>query len=144
VSEAQGNLSTIIRGLEPFPEYIGLKRSPEVELPLRWERRRYVRANVHWTVRLVRHPDKAPLEGVTDNISSRGFYCICDEPFVPGEYLECVILVPTQTRTSSQEYLVLRCLVQAMWVQPAAAGRLGVGFYIEDYRVMPPEFVREA
>ena len=138
--EAQAKLSSSIRVLEPFPECIGLRRSAEVEVPEHRERRRRVRADVHWAVHLVRHPSRAPIESVTDNLSSEGFYCRCDESFVPGEFLECLVLVPTQARSAQGECLGLRCLVQVVRVEaPAADGRCAVGFHIENYLVIPPD-----
>ena len=112
-------------------------------MPVQGERRRRLRANVHWAVRLVRHSSRIPveIESVTENLSSEGFYCLCDEPFVPGEFLECMVFVPTQTRSAQQERLGLRCLVQVVRVECAAGGRCGIGCHIEDYRVIPPELV---
>ena len=37
------------------------------------------------------------LEAETDNISSSGFYCIAQEPCSPGEYLECRLVIPSQS-----------------------------------------------
>ena len=142
VPQALGNRSTSPRALEPFPEYIGLKRTPDIEPPAHGERRRRARADLHWTLHLVRHPGRAPFESVTDNLSSEGLRCLCEEQLVPGEYLECVLFVPTQTRESSQEFLTLRCMVQVIWVAPTACGGFGVGLHIEDYMVIPPDLVR--
>jgi hypothetical protein len=140
VPEAQSKLSSSMRVFEPFPECIGLSRPAEVEVPEHRERRRRARAHVHWAVHLVRHPSRAPIESVTDNLSSEGFYCHCDESFVPGEFLECLVLVPTQARSAQGECLGLRCLVQVVRAEePAAGGRCGIGFHIENYLVVPPE-----
>ena len=109
-------------------------------MPVYIERRRRVRADVHWVVRLIRHPSRAPVESVTDNLSSEGFYCRCDEAFVPGEFLECLILIPTQARRARQEGLVLRGLVQVVRVEgQVSGGRCGMGFHIEKYLVVRPE-----
>ncbi len=119
-----------------------MRRSAEVEIPEHRERRRRVRADLHWAVQLVRHPSRAPIESVTDNLSSEGFYCRCDESFVPGEFLECRVLVPTQGRNPQGECLGLRlrCLVQVVRVDaPAADVRCGIGFHIEDYLVISPQ-----
>jgi len=142
VLEAQAGFSSCIRVLEPFPECVCLRRSVEVGLPEHRERRRRLRADVHWAVRLVRHPSRAPIESVTGNLSSEGFYCRCDESFVPGEFLECLILVPTQARSARQECLGLHCLVQVVRVEAPVAGRCGIGFHIENYLVFPPEPMR--
>jgi hypothetical protein len=110
-------------------------------MPVHRERRRRVRADVHWVVRLVRHPSRAPIESVTDNISSEGFHCQCGEPFVPGEFLECMLLVPTHN--AQRECLGLRCLVQVVRLEsPTADSRWGIGCHIEDYWVLPPELLQ--
>src|ERR1022692_952434 len=103
VPDAQANLSGTLRGLQPFPEYLVLKQSAEGEMLVQRERRRRVRADVHWAVRLARHVGRTPveIESVTDNLSTGGFYCRCDESFVPGEFLECMIFVPTHTKGSA-------------------------------------------
>jgi len=142
VPEAQINLSIPIRSLEPFPEYSVLKPSAEIEMPVPRERRRRLRADVHWAVSLLRCSSRTPIESVTDNLSSEGFYCRCDELFVAGEFLECIISVPTHSRNGQPECLALRCLVQVVRVEPlTAGGRCGIGCHIEDHRVMPSELV---
>jgi len=111
-------------------------------MPVQRERRRRVRADVHWAVRLVRHSTRKRIEidSVTDNLSSEGFYCVCDEAFVAGEFLECTIFVPTHARNAHREGLGLGCLVQVVRVESlAAGGRCGLGCHIEDYRVISPE-----
>jgi len=145
VPDAQANLSTAMRKLEPFPECIVLKASSEVEGPVHRERRRRPRADVHWEVRLLRHAGRTPIEidSVTDNLSSEGFHCLCDGPFVSGEFLQCVIFVPTHSRKGQPEALGLHCLVQVVRVESlAGSGRCAIGCHIEGYRVIPPELVR--
>jgi len=114
-------------------------------MPVQRERRRRLRADVHWAVRLVRHAIRAPIEieSVTDNLSSEGFYCLCDESFVPGEFLECILFVPTHTRNAERECFGLRCLVRVVRAERLSTGsRCGIGCHIEDYRVIPPGLVR--
>lgn len=142
VPDAQANLSGTLRGLQPFPEYLVLKQSAEGEMLVQRERRRRVRADVHWAVRLARHVGRTPveIESVTDNLSTEGFYCRCDESFVPGEFLECMIFVPTHSRNAQPECLRLHCLVQVRRTESLAVdGRRGIGCHIEAYDVIPPE-----
>ena len=35
------------------------------------------------------------METETDNLSSIGFYCTSDEPFSPGEQLNCEVVIPS-------------------------------------------------
>jgi len=106
-------------------------------MPAYRERRRRFRANVHWAVRLLRHPERPPIDCVTVNLSSEGFFCLCDELFVPGELLQCIISVPAQARAPEAECMTLRCLVQVVRVE-SSSGRYGVGCHIENYRLIPP------
>ena len=117
-----------------------MKPSAEVEMPLLRERRRRLRADVHWAVSLLGCSSRGPIESVTDNLSSDGFYCRCDELFVAGEFLECIISIPAHSRNGHPECLALRCLVQVVRVELlAAGGRCGIGCHIEGYRVIPSE-----
>jgi hypothetical protein len=145
VSEAQSNHSARVGLLEPFPEYISLKKLSEVEIAVPSERRRKPRTDLHWTVRLIRDPAQEPVVCVTSNLSTEGFYCLCEQSFEPGEFLECTIIIPTQSRIARGASLSLQCFVQVVRVEsPAGGGRAGIGCHIEDYRIVPPEFPERA
>src|SRR5579885_3552880 len=64
----------------------GTQRS-EVKMPPFKERRRRSRMDLHWPVCLSRSGRTEPVRSSTQNISSDGFYCLCQEPFVTGEQL---------------------------------------------------------
>ena len=67
----------------------------------RWEfieRRKRTRIPVHWTVYLTRETDSHPLETVTVNLSSEGFYCRVPAPIIPGEHMDCMLLIPNHCR----------------------------------------------
>lgn len=132
--QAQVELPISVGVLEPFPECANLKRGNELEIAVHSERRRRPRAELHWAVRIVRHPGQEPVECVTGNLSTEGFYCLCDgSSFVPGEFVECTIRIPTQSRNGDGSFR-LQCLVQVVRVD----GRSGIGCHIESYRVLPP------
>jgi hypothetical protein len=141
VLEAQASRSDRVGVLEPFPEYNSLKKLIEVETAVHSERRRKPRTDLHWAVRLIRDSDQEPVECVTSNLSSEGFYCLCEESFVPGEFVECTILIPARTRNTRKGSLSLRCFAQVVRVDsPVVDGRSGIGCHIENYRILPPDF----
>jgi hypothetical protein len=63
----------------------------------RQECRRRARLSLCYHLELWRVEGQLSLEAETDNISSSGFYCTASEPFSPGEYLECRIVIPSQS-----------------------------------------------
>ena len=104
------------------------------------ERRSRERADVHWQVRLIRDAHQEPVVTDTENLSPDGFYCLSSELFVPGEYLECHILVPTHARRTSEVFLNLQCLAQVVRVEPPLSGqKCGLACRIEAYRVLDAE-----
>lgn len=100
------------------------------------ERRRRERLGLHWAVRLTKGGQHAPVKSKTENISSEGFYCLCQELFTTGEELVCTLEVPSQTQTD-RACLLLECRVRVVRVESNPTSSLfGVGFHIEDYSVM--------
>lgn len=103
------------------------------------ERRRRVRAEVEWPVRF--HP-RNPLRSfdvLTKNVSSDGFYCLLDQPFSPGQAVDCVLFVPIHDPGRREDTLVLCCQVRAVHVDILEGGtRYGVGFHIDHYAVERP------
>jgi hypothetical protein len=63
----------------------------------RQEYRRRPRLSLCYDLQLWRVGGQLFLEAETDNISSSGFYCTASEPFSPGEYLGCRIIIPGQS-----------------------------------------------
>jgi PilZ domain len=61
------------------------------------ECRRRARLSLRYQLQLWRVEGQVSLEAETYNISSSGFYCTASEPFSPGEYLECRIVIPSQS-----------------------------------------------
>ena len=96
------------------------------------DRRRRKRVALHWPVRLFRHPEQASVESITENLSSEGLYCITQEPFKPGERLQCEIVLPGETFGSSEPSLRLQCHVTVRRVEHLDRG-FGLGCHIEDY-----------
>ena len=97
------------------------------------DRRKRKRVAVHWRVRLFRQP-RQWVDTTTENLSSEGLYCICQEPFKPGERLGCVIVVPGESFGSAEPLLRLQCHVLVRRLEPLTEG-FGLGCHIEDYAV---------
>jgi len=74
------------------------------------------------------------LSTATENVSSRGFCCVVDEPVTEGERLVCQIGLPSWHDPHVPR--ALRCQAQVAWVVPTEDGRFRIGCRIEDYRVV--------
>src|ERR1700752_5455483 len=92
MSSSPFNLDTLLN-------YDLYMKSSTGKLDQPFDRRRRPRKPVHWTFYLSRKFSPHPIESVTRDLSSSGFYCIVSEPFVPGEPLECCLLIPTHAAT---------------------------------------------
>ncbi len=102
------------------------------------ERRKRLRVKLEWSARLARDPGGPSVESRTVDVSSGGFYCLCDQPFDLGEVLWCRILAPTRNPLSREEYLCLECRVQVVRVDRLdGEARCGIGCHIQEYSVSP-------
>lgn len=72
------------------------------------------------------------LETVTENVNSRGFWCVLAEPLPAGAALACVLRLPLGCGPAT----TLLCEARVVWVKPLGASRFGVGCRIEDYTVI--------
>jgi hypothetical protein len=102
---------------------------------LKVDRRKRQRVAVHWRVRLFRQPGTQWVETTTENLSSEGLYCICQEPFKRGERLACVIVVPGEGFGSAEPLLRLQCQVIVRRLEHLPEG-FGLGCHIEDFAVV--------
>jgi hypothetical protein len=101
----------------------------------RIDRRKRARLRVHWPVLLSGGPG-APLQAVTHDLSSDGFYCAAATPFVPGEVWTCILCVPAYHPDDLTRMIPLHCRVCVVRVEALAqSGMYGVGCRIKDYRV---------
>jgi len=124
--------------LEFFPGQFGQAR-PEPQRPgLHLERRKRTRVAVHWRAWLFRKNRSLAVETVTQNLSSDGFYCLAEAPFLPGERLMCALAIPTLEPTGRKEERRLECVVRVARLD-CSGERAGVAFHIESYRVVVPD-----
>jgi hypothetical protein len=100
------------------------------------ERRKYPRVPLHWTLNLACIHFSHPFRTITRDISRDGFYCLLDQPLVPGELVECDIVVPAHRSQDPDDVVHLRCHARVVRVEEIAAGiAFGVACRMEDYRV---------
>jgi hypothetical protein len=79
------------------------------------DRRQRPRLRLSWEVQLCRGEGHAAVRTETDNLSSEGFYCTSQEPFSPGDRLQCDLFIPATT--SGRTGLVLNRAVQVVRVE---------------------------
>ncbi len=81
------------------------------------DRRRRPRVGLHYTVRLTRPDQWTSVETETANLSSIGFYCTSDEPFSPGERLNCEVVIPSKDIGYDSTDLVLHRRVRVIRIE---------------------------
>jgi hypothetical protein len=98
-------------------------------------RRRRVRTVVHWKIRLLRSGAFEPVESVTQNLSSDGFYCLSATAFRRDEVLTCFILIPEHNPERAGRIVSLQCTVRVLRVDDLVVnGRhCGIACRIENY-----------
>ena len=103
------------------------------------DRRRHPRLRLSYLLRLFRPGDSAGIETTTEDLSCDGFYYSSVDPVLPGERIECELLIPgEQLSEPSKPDLVLRCWAEVVRVVPdQLARRFGVACRFENYAVNP-------
>lgn len=96
--------------------------------PIALDRRKYRRVNLICRIRLCRHQAPDCIESQTANISSSGFYCYVDRPFLERERLKCEIYLPSYGIESRQ--LCLTCDARVVRVEPSTI-RFGIACELE-------------
>ncbi len=71
---------------------------------------------VQWPVRMWRVHEHL-LDTYTVNVSSGGFYCVCSQPFSPGEMLIAVLEIPGACGDREPQKLLLRCEVLVLRIE---------------------------
>jgi hypothetical protein len=95
-----------------------------------------MRVHLHWPLRLSSTGEPLTVETRTENVSSGGFYCISGDAFVPGEYLDSWMTIPTQGPAQGQT-LLLHCRVQVTRIDALDPGGYGIACRIDSYSVVP-------
>lgn len=94
------------------------------------DRRRRTRLALSLTVYLTRPGRSQPLSAKTKNISSEGFYCVVEEPFVLGESVHCTIIVPTFDPRVPDKMMGLDCQTEVVRIEFVGTAMYGVAFHI--------------
>jgi hypothetical protein len=98
-------------------------------------RRKLVRIMVHWRILLFRAEAAEAIQAVTQNISSRGFYCICSSQMRYGESLICALEIPAHDPSAPKRTLALECRAKVLRGERLQAEEtFGIACVIEDYR----------
>jgi len=90
-------------------------------------RRQLPRLKTRCGVRLSRVDGRGIVTTDTDNLDDAGFYCSSDQPFSPGDRVECELFVPSEGPDFWGPNLVLQGLATVLRVE---LRRLAPGFGI--------------
>jgi hypothetical protein len=83
-------------------------------------------------VYLLRESDHHPVETETVNVSSMGFYCRVPMPVIPGEQMDCTLIIPDHH--SREHVLCLQSKVEVVRME-TVGGSHYIGCRIAHYRV---------
>jgi hypothetical protein len=119
--------------VEQFTAYVGANTPVQVERLLLPERRKRARAKLHGRVWLFRNEVEDAMEGLTQDLSSDGFYCLAGEWFAAGETLICSLKVPSHKLNGNHLEGSLECKIRVMRVESQGEGMYGIACRIEDY-----------
>jgi len=99
------------------------------------DRRKRIRAQVHWPLSFSLSGTRESVQTMTHNLSSDGFYCVANARFVPGETRDCMLAVPSHYPNDGTQALPVLCKVRVIRVEVLGEGAFyGVGCRILDYR----------
>lgn len=103
------------------------------------ERRKKPRYALRCRVLFFQQTSDAVAEGVTENLSTSGFYCRSLTRLRIGESLTCLLKMPSH-ESANDESLLLECLVRVVRIEDANdEGSFGIGCQIESYHPCPAE-----
>jgi hypothetical protein len=104
-----------------------------------FDRRGAIRLDMTCPVFLSKPGDSTAVVSKTENLSTKGFYCISDRPFSPHETLNCELEIPSAAPGHlPQVNLVLRAVVEV--VRVVAKGMdpgYGLACQIKSYTIGP-------
>jgi hypothetical protein len=126
--------------LELISDALSRNEPHDVGSPVRVEHRRRARIQVHWPVLFLSTGSAggAPIETITENLSSDGFYCLCTTQLPLGEPLMCSLKIPTYEPAGKHTVRTLECKIQVTRIEPhAERGLFGIACRIEDYHFVP-------
>ena len=97
------------------------------------ERRKQERFGLRCRVLFLRESWDELGDGLTQNISSGGLYCLSPIPLTTGQSLICLLRMPSHD-SANDESFALQCRIRVVRVEkPNEDGSFGIGCKIEDY-----------
>src|SRR5438046_7535356 len=97
------------------------------------DRRQHVRIPLTCSVRLLREGCPTCIRAETRDISSGGFYCLANQPLIPGEVLKCDLMLPA-SRSLKKSKMALHCTVEVLRIEERTLG-FGWACRIQNYSV---------
>jgi hypothetical protein len=95
------------------------------------ERRKYRRFAFRWRIRI-----SGTIDSTTENLNSRGFYCILEEPLVEGDVVECELTIPSEGPTAFGGFGSLVCQAEVLRIEDRAPELgFGIAFRILDFTI---------
>jgi hypothetical protein len=104
-----------------------------------FDRRGAVRLDMACPVFLSKPCDTTAVVSKTENLSTKGFYCVSDRPFSPHETLNCELEIPSASPGHlPQVNLVLRAVVEVVRVVAKGVDPgFGLACQIKSYTIGP-------
>ena len=96
------------------------------------EQRKTRRLTLRLPVLLDRRDGTVPVSGYTQNVSSKGFFCVCNEPFGPGDRLHALLSLPSLDRSEATP-LRIHCEVEVVHTRLNAESGYGLGCQIRRF-----------
>lgn len=96
------------------------------------DRRRKARYALRCRVVFFRELSNPIAQAVTQNVSSIGFYCISSILLQVGDFLNCLLKIPTDVAEKDAS-ITLNCLVRVVRTENTGEGLYGIACEIESY-----------
>jgi hypothetical protein len=97
------------------------------------DRRSTARLDLSYEVSLSRPGEAFGTVAKTENVSSKGFFCLSEQPFFPGEMLNCEMAIPGGFDAND---LILSAVVEVLRVIPRhMTGGFGIACRLESYTI---------
>jgi hypothetical protein len=132
-------------GVPGFDNSVDVRASVMTSDPRVIDRRRRRRLPLRWTACLYRAGISEPIEAMTRNVSSDGFYCVVEEPFAIGEIVHSALLIPAFDPEKPDRMMTIESECSVVRVECIGNGAYGVAFHMRTLEVTPAaEYNRRA
>jgi hypothetical protein len=120
VVNSQDLLSQLPEAEDVLERILAINGAESGAYSLRRERRRFPRLEVKWTVHLP--GDTGEAANVTRDMSCRGMFFTSGRWFLPGETINCTVLIPMHDPTDRESMLALRTKANVVRIESLAIG----------------------